>query len=561
MEAGEAISHPARCAASRLTPGRCTLLRFKSLKEELRSALFANGHRKIALSLPELPPFAIDKGKRLGRFLTVGASGLFVNNLLLFVLTEAFGIHYLLSAALGTQGSTLWNFALTEKWVFGDRDVQASVRPRFLRYFLMNNTSLILRGPLLSLMVSALGLHYVPANLISLFAMTLLRYLLSDRWIWSGGFGGRGGGTEPFAYDIHGIVTVESQVRLPELEYFRVDRLDAPPDIRCGEPSLKHSDDPEPTEAISYEDGLGRYGFQVTISRGERTRVSASPLIRRSPHVLYTNVIEPILRWTFVRKGYALIHGACVAFGDQAALITARTDTGKTTTVLRAIDSQPWAFLADDMTIVGPDGQVYSYPKPLTISLHTLRAVEGAALRPRERAALQIQSRVHSRDGRRLAMLMSRLGIPAASLNALVQKLIPPPKYMLDRLIPSVTMTDRSVLSHVILIERGPESEEALRSDQIVDELIRNAEDAYGFPPYPALAAFLSRWNGDDLQDLEREIIRKATEGRQATRLLSQEYRWWQRLPALLWKRPVKAGLNQASGVPASPSGEYTQSV
>lgn len=30
--------------------------------------------------------------------------------------------------------------------------------------------------------------------------------------------------------------------------------------------------------------------------------------------MLYTNIIEPILRWTFVRKGFVLLHAACIAF-------------------------------------------------------------------------------------------------------------------------------------------------------------------------------------------------------------------------------------------------------
>ena len=83
------------------------------------------------------------------------------------------------------------------------------------------------------------------------------------------------------------------------------------------------------------------------------------PILRHSPHVLYTNVVEPILRWTFVEKGYALVHGACMAFGKDAYLVTARTDTGKTTTMLRilaqerrAVDNG--AFLSDDLTLVSP---------------------------------------------------------------------------------------------------------------------------------------------------------------------------------------------------------------
>ena len=71
---------------------------------------------------------------------------------------------------------------------------------------------------------------------------------------------------------------------------------------------------------------------------GEPIEATASPLVGRSPHVLYTNVVEPILRWTFAERGYALVHAACLADGDDAFLVTARTDTGKTTTSLQLLD-------------------------------------------------------------------------------------------------------------------------------------------------------------------------------------------------------------------------------
>ena len=95
--------------------------------------------------------------------------------------------------------------------------------------------------------------------------------------------------------------------------------------------------------------------------------------------MLYTNVVEPILRWTFASKGYALVHAACFADGDQAFMLTARTDTGKTTTTLKLLDHYPYSFLSDDLTIVCPDGRVLAYPKPLTISRHTVHAVQDAA--------------------------------------------------------------------------------------------------------------------------------------------------------------------------------------
>ena len=195
-----------------------------------------------------------------------------------------------------------------------------------------------------------------------------------------------------YSYNIHNIVTVVSEGELPELEPFRVMTEIKEPTIRVriGIPRAQKPGE-EKGHYMRYREIFGHLGFEVGIEMGETTvNVVASPMLRFSPHVLYTNVIEPLLRWTFVKKGYALVHGATIAFGDTAYMITARTDTGKTTTLLKILayqrrNSDQAAFLSDDMTIVSPNGTAMTYPKPLTISYHTLRAVNSDTLNFRER--------------------------------------------------------------------------------------------------------------------------------------------------------------------------------
>ena len=48
----------------------------------------------------------------------------------------------------------------------------------------MNNAALGLRGPMLYVLQQA-GIHYIIANIISLAALMMLRYLTADRLIWS----------------------------------------------------------------------------------------------------------------------------------------------------------------------------------------------------------------------------------------------------------------------------------------------------------------------------------------------------------------------------------------
>ena len=250
-----------------------------------------------------------------------------------------------------------------------------------------------------------------------------------------------------------------------------------------------------------------------TIHAGRQIEATASRLVGRSPHVLYTNVVEPILRWSFAERGYALVHAACLADRGRAFLLTARTDTGKTTTSLKILDSTEYSFLSDDLTLVTPQGRVLTYPKPLTISRHTLRAVKTPLLSRRERWGLVFQSRLHSRSGRRFAFVLAKTHLPAATINTIVQLLVPPPKFHVERLVPDVDVAVDARLAGMVVIERGGRGEAVLDEREALATLLSNCEDAYGFPPYSAIEGFLRSRNGMDLADREREIVAHALSG------------------------------------------------
>jgi hypothetical protein len=284
---------------------------------------------------------------------------------------------------------------------------------------------------------------------------------------------------------------------------------------------------------VRYDEGLGRFGFTIEIGMGDSIEVVASPLLRRSPHVLYTNVVEPILRWRFVEHGYSLVHAACVSFGDEAYLVTARTDTGKTTTILKTLEHHRCAFISDDLTLLRSDGQVLTYPKPLTISRHTVKAVRTPLLSLRERTLLFYQSRVHSKSGRQVAQTLARSHLPVATINALVQWIVPPPKYHVDRLIPGVDTAREARLAGLFVIERSDEdSIGPLEGDQALEILMENCADSYGFPPYESIEEFLQGLRGGrSLVGKERKIVGSALDGIPATRLRSSTMDWWRMLP------------------------------
>lgn len=127
--------------------------------------------------------FGNDAGQLI-RFTLVGISGLLVNSLALAVVTDGLGVYFMVSTAFATLSSTVWNFVLTEYWVFGQRKRQAGLVKRFAMFFFMNNIALMLRGPIIYGLTSGLNVHYLVSNLVSLGVLMLLRYFLADAWIW-----------------------------------------------------------------------------------------------------------------------------------------------------------------------------------------------------------------------------------------------------------------------------------------------------------------------------------------------------------------------------------------
>ena len=123
------------------------------------------------------------------RFTAVGAAGLAVNQGLFWLMTSAAPQHYLVAAVAATVGSTTFNFAGIEAWVFRGRRQpgRRAMAKRYLAYAAVNSTALLLRLPALYALTHLLQGNYLWANLITLVALTAARFALSDRLIWPGG--------------------------------------------------------------------------------------------------------------------------------------------------------------------------------------------------------------------------------------------------------------------------------------------------------------------------------------------------------------------------------------
>jgi dolichol-phosphate mannosyltransferase len=365
-------------------------------------------------------------------------------------------------------------------------------------------------------------------------------------------------------YCIDGVICIDSAVALPELVVFAVDFVSEPDLVievaAPGGIGLRASAGASADGAgLLYSEQLGGLFANFRLDPGPPLTLTASRILARSPHVLYTNVVEGLLRSLFARSGRVLLHAACVRLAGTGILVSARTDTGKTTTVLRLLQHSGASFLSDDMTIIDARGFASRYPKPLTISNHTLKAVPKHRLRLLQRAALQLQSRIHSRSGRAAARWLARRNVPILTINALTQLAVPPPKYLIEALL-SCPVEQEVKVERLYLIERGaPGAPTHPGRQEAVDELMANSADAYGFPPYAQLAPHLALW-ADGYQELiraERRILDSALRSVAVSRLQSDDFSWSDLIagdgalgnhPSL----PVRALGREAAAMPAA---------
>ena len=178
---------------------------------------------------------------------------------------------------------------------------------------------------------------------------------------------------------------------------------------------------------------------------------------------------------------------------------------------------------------------------------------------------LRIQSRIHSKEGRQFALLLARLNIPIIAINSITQILVPPPKYMIDDLVPTARYSETGSVRRIFIIGRGPEGEESLQYEEAMATLLANTEDAYGFPPFSIMeraitlrSRNLRKGKKQDISFLrsrERAILGDFLRDISVSRLISPNFGWADVIPErVLHSSPAELidDHTLASGMPAN---------
>lgn len=123
---------------------------------------------------------------RFFKFGLVGASGVLVNQGLLWLLTELGGLFYLLSSVIAIETSIISNFLLNDFFTFRDRRPPGarSRLERLLKFNLVSLGGLVINLGTLWLFTSVFGVYYLISNLFGIALAFLWNYGVNTWWTW-----------------------------------------------------------------------------------------------------------------------------------------------------------------------------------------------------------------------------------------------------------------------------------------------------------------------------------------------------------------------------------------
>jgi putative flippase GtrA len=124
---------------------------------------------------------------RVGIFTLVGIVGYVVQTAVLWVLVGRLGLAVVPATLAATEVAVLHNFLWHLGWTWADRPAGArAVAGRLVRFNLSNGGfSLVGGAAIMALLVNALGVHYLLANLAAVLVVSVVNFLASDRFVFT----------------------------------------------------------------------------------------------------------------------------------------------------------------------------------------------------------------------------------------------------------------------------------------------------------------------------------------------------------------------------------------
>jgi len=130
-----------------------------------------------------------DKGSKLSlfakhaaKYYAVGASGVLVNLVLLFYLTEFVGLWYFLSYTLAISASITSNFILNKLWTFRDSIDSQKTIVMYGKFVSVSLLGMAIQLGSVYFLVESFSVYYMLAALISIGVAGAINFVINRRW-------------------------------------------------------------------------------------------------------------------------------------------------------------------------------------------------------------------------------------------------------------------------------------------------------------------------------------------------------------------------------------------
>ncbi len=117
------------------------------------------------------------KAKRILRYLSSGGTAFLTNIFLLFIFTELFKLHYLVSGVFAFILATILSFFLQKQWTFQDGSKE-DVHKKFIIFTITAIANLILNTLFLYVLVDKFSFHYISAQILSGILLAIWSYFI-----------------------------------------------------------------------------------------------------------------------------------------------------------------------------------------------------------------------------------------------------------------------------------------------------------------------------------------------------------------------------------------------
>ena len=113
--------------------------------------------------------------KQILKFGIVGIIAFIIDYLLLYVLTEYIGIHYLISSIISFTVSVIFNYIFSIKWVFDVKKKQGT--KEFIIFLILSVIGLLINSLIMYLLVDIFNIHYMVSKLVSTFIVMIYNFI------------------------------------------------------------------------------------------------------------------------------------------------------------------------------------------------------------------------------------------------------------------------------------------------------------------------------------------------------------------------------------------------